>query len=183
MSGFDSVFTTTLGLEGGFVDDPRDSGGATRYGITERVARANGYAGSMGELPIAEARRIAKVQYWDTLRLDDVDRLSPAIAKELFDTGYNMGVAAAGRMLQRALNVLNRCGADYSDVTADGVVGPMTIAALRSYLTTRGPAGAAVVLRALNALQGAAYIELAERRAKDETFVYGWLKNRVEIGA
>lgn len=183
MSGFDSVFTTTLALEGGFVDDPRDSGGATRYGITERVARANGYAGPMRELPIAEARRIAKAQYWDTLRLDDVDRLSPAIAKELFDTGYNMGIVAAGRMLQRSLNVLNRQGADYGDLVADGVLGPMSIAALRAYLAKRGPAGAAVLLRALNALQGAAYIELAERRAKDEAFVYGWLKNRVEIEA
>lgn len=181
MSGFDSVFTTTLAVEGGFVDDPQDSGGATRYGITERVARANGYTGSMRELPLAEARRIAKAQYWDTLRLDEVDRSSPAIAKELFDTGYNMGIVAAGRMLQRSLNALNRQAADYPDVSADGLVGPMTIAALRAYLAKRGPAGVTVLLRALNALQGAAYIELAERRGKDEAFAYGWLKNRVEI--
>src|SRR5689334_18971880 len=63
VSGFDSVFTTTLALEGEYSDDPNDSGGATRYGVTERVARANGYTGPMRELPLADARRIAKSQY------------------------------------------------------------------------------------------------------------------------
>lgn len=181
MSGFDSVFNVTLAVEGDFVDNPNDSGGATRYGVTERVARANGYLGSMRDLPISEARRIAKAQYWDIMRLDDVDRLSPAIAKELFDTGYNMGPATAGRMLQRSLNALNRNAADYPDVGTDGVVGPMTVAVLRTYLLRRGSAGVVVLLRALNCLQGAAYIELAERRGKDEAFAFGWLKNRVEI--
>jgi len=38
-----------------------------------------------------------------------------------------------------------------------------------------------VLCRALNCLQGAYYIELAERREKDERFVYGWLKNRVVL--
>jgi hypothetical protein len=56
----------------------------------------------------------------------------------------------------------------------------MTIAALREYLSKRGPAdGAKVLLRALNALQGAFYIGLAESRPKDERFVYGWFFNRV----
>ncbi|KQU81624.1 MULTISPECIES: putative peptidoglycan-binding domain-containing protein [unclassified Rhizobacter] len=88
---------------------------------------------------------------------------------------------ATGTFLQRALNVLNMEGTWYPDVQADGRIGPMTIAALREYMRRRGAGGQVVLLRALNALQGAFYVELAERRAKDEAFVYGWLLNRVEI--
>lgn len=180
MTAFDEAFDKTLALEGGFVDDPKDSGGATRWGITERVARANGYAGEMRDLPVQEARRIAKAQYWDTLRLDAIAELAPAIAHELFDTGYNMGIGQAARFLQTSLNVLNRQGADYPDQAVDGVLGPVSIAALRAYLAKRAAKGGmTVLLRALNCQQGAAYIALAERRAKDEAFVYGWLLNRV----
>lgn len=177
------MFAATLGREGGFSDDPKDSGGATKYGITERVARAWGYTGDMRDLPLDDAEAIAKAMYWDPLRLDQVDELAPSVAHELFDTGYNMGIAAAGRILQRALNALNREQADYPDVEVDGVVGLMTIAALRAYITRarRGKQGVAVLLRALNVLQGAEYIAIAERSPPKERFVFGWLLNRVTV--
>jgi len=87
----------------------------------------------------------------------------------------------AGKYLQRSLNALNQRGTFYSDVPVDGDVGPVTIAALRTFLRLRGVPGTTVLLRALNALQGAFYIELAERREKDEDFVYGWLSNRINF--
>ena len=176
---FDACFDATLGIEGGYVDDPSDSGGATKYGITERVARAHGYRGDMRALSEAEARQIARSQYWDTLSLDVIDALSSAIAREMFDTGYNMGVGTVGGFLQRALNVFNHRGQDYPDMVVDGLIGPMTIAALRVYLGKRGKPGEVVLLRALNDLQGQRYISLAEARQKDEDYVYGWILNRV----
>lgn len=178
---FDSVFAETLALEGGYSANPADPGGATKWGVTERVARANGYRGDMRELPIEEARRIAKAQYWDVLRLDDIDRLSAPVAQELFDTGYNMGVGTAGRMLQRALNALNRQAADYPDVTEDGVVGPMTVQAMRAFLDKRAGQGAHALLKLLNVLQGAAYVEIVERRPQSEQFLLGWILNRVKL--
>lgn len=181
-SAFDSAFNDVLGIEGRYSDNPNDSGGATKYGITERVARANGYRGDMRALTEAEARVIAKNQYWDTLRLDMVAAASPAIAREMFDTGYNMGIGVAGKALQRALNAFNHRGADYPDVEVDGLVGPLTVDGLRAYLARRGREGEGVLLRAMNALQGVRYIELSEARQKDEDFVYGWIKNRVQIG-
>ena len=60
---FERAFEKLLGHEGGFVDHPKDPGGATRYGITQRVARANGYEGDMRNLPISEAKRIARKDY------------------------------------------------------------------------------------------------------------------------
>lgn len=179
--GFETAFAETVGIEGDFSDDPKDSGGATRFGITEAVARANGYTGPMRDLPIEIAKRIARIQYWDALRLDQVTDVAPSIALEMFDTGYNMGVGRAGQFLQRALNAFNREGKDYPDLVVDGVVGNMTLHALRIFIAKRGPEGEAVLHRTLNCLQGAAYIELAERRSKDERFVYGWIRTRVGI--
>lgn len=178
---FLTAFAVTVGLEGGFSDNPNDSGGATKYGITERVAREEGYDGDMRELPLEEAQRIAKVRYWDQLRLDAVAALSPSIAEELFDTSYNMGQGVAGRFLQRALNQFNQRGKHYPDITEDGLVGGGTLAALKAYLKKRGSSGEVVMLRALNAQQGGRYFDLTERRSKDEDFVFGWFLNRVVI--
>lgn len=181
MTNFDAAFAELLGIEGRYSNDHNDSGGATKYGITERVARANGYTGDMRVLSEDQARQIAKIQYWDILRLDEVASLAPSIARELFDTGYNMGVAVSGKYLQRALNAFNHRGADYSDMTVDGLIGPMSIAALRAFMGRRGREGETVLLRAMNALQGTRYIELTEMRQKDEDFVYGWILNRVSM--
>lgn len=179
MNLFDKCFDELLGVEGKYSNRASDSGGATKYGITERVARANGYTGDMRELTEAQARAIAKSQYWDTMRLDAVGALAPSVAREMMDTGYNMGIGVAGKYLQRALNVFNMRGAFYPDAAVDGLVGPLTIANLRAYMAKRGAAGEVVLLRALNSQQGAAYINLADARPKDEDYVYGWLLNRV----
>lgn len=177
---FDKAFTKTLGHEGGYVNDPKDSGGETIWGITKRVALAHGYKDEMRQMPQTVARTIYKRGYWDTLRLDTIDLYSEAIAEELFDTAVNCGVGTAGKFLQRALNVLNREGADFADMEVDGQVGAVTLHALKNFLTLRKENGAVVLLRALNSLQGAYYIELCERRQKDERFVFGWLLNRVK---
>ena len=114
---FDKAFDRLLGHEGGFVDHPRDPGGATRWGITQRVARAHGYQGEMRELPVAEARRVARIAYWDAVRADEVP---DAVRYDLFDAAYNSGPEQATKWLQRA------AGAD-----DDGKLGPKTLLAAR----------------------------------------------------
>jgi len=176
---FEDALRHTLGIEGGFTDDPADSGGATNWGITEGEARAFGYEGDMKSLPISTAKAIYRTNYWDKLSLDDVADLSADIALELFDTGVNCGTGFAGKSLQQALNVFNHQGKDYPDLKVDGLIGNGTMAALLSYLAHRGVEGEVVLMRALNAIQGARYIDIAERRPKDERFIYGWFLNRV----
>lgn len=173
------IINTIIATEAGFVDDPNDSGGKTRWGITKAVARANGYKGKMRKLPRETAFRIYKHRYWDALSLDAIELLSPRIAEEVADTSVNMGVSVAGRFLQRALNVLNRRGRDYHDIRVDGKVGRLTVKALRAYLRKRGKEGETVLYRMLNALQGARYVKLAERYEKNEEFEHGWFANRV----
>jgi lysozyme family protein len=166
--------------EGGYADHPADKGGPTRYGITEAVARAHGYAGAMAQLPREEAAAIYRRLYWLRPRFDQVARRAPRIAAELFDTGANMGPAVAATFLQRALTALNRGGSDYPDLTPDGRAGPVTLAALDAFLEVRGTdRGETVLLRALEALQGERYLRLAEKRPANEAFLYGWLANRI----
>ena len=55
------------------------------------------------------------------------------------------------------------------------------LAALRAFLGRRGDAGERVLLKALNCLQGARYIDLAQRRSANESFLYGWIANRVAL--
>lgn len=166
-------------VEGGYVDDPDDSGGETNFGITVEVARENGYAGPMIDMDLGVAVSIYEALYWDKLELDVIHHQAPAIAEELMDTGVNMGTARAAKFLQRSLNVLNKKGASYPDITVDGGIGQQTIQCFNSCLDIRGPRGATVLLRMLNALQGAFYVELAERRERDEKFIFGWFLNRV----
>ena len=104
---------------------------------------------------------------------------APALAAELFDTGINMGTGAATAFLQRALNALNREGRDFADLAIDRQIGPATMAALQAFLRKRGAGGEAVLLKAVEALQGAHYINIAEARPNQEAFVYGWLANRI----
>ena len=176
----DELIDGLLEREGGYVNHRADRGGPTNYGITEAVARANGYRGAMRELPRAEAAAIYKRLYWLRPRFDQVAKRSARLAAELFDTGVNMGPAVAATFLQRALSALNRNGGDYPDLVPDGRIGQSTLAALDSFLAVRGKAsGEVVLLRALDALQGERYLRLAERRPANEAFLYGWLANRV----
>lgn len=177
---FDHAFEDVLLVEGGYSDNPSDSGGRTMYGITESVARAHGYTGPMETLGLDDAKRIYKVAYWDSLKLDIISGLSEKVAFEIFDTGVNCGTGTAARFFQRSLNVLNRREALYPDLKIDGSIGPVTIDRFRNYLDARGRIiGETVMLNALDCLQGERYIVLAETREKDQNFVFGWLRNRV----
>lgn len=175
----DDLIDEVIGREGGYVNHPADKGGATRWGVTEAVARAQGYGGDMRALPRETAVDIYRRLYWTRPGYDRVAARAPSIAAELFDTAVNMGPDTASRFLQRALNALNRNARDYPDIAADGRVGPRTLAALGGFLEARGAAGERVLLKALDALQGERYVALAEQRPANEAFLYGWLAGRV----
>jgi lysozyme family protein len=189
----DGLIGALIEREGGYVANAADKGGPTCFGITQAVARANGYVGPMRDLPRGEAAAIYRRLYWLRPQLDEVAKRSPRVAAELFDTGANMGPAVAITFLQRALTALNRNGSDYPDLVPDGRIGPQTLAALDKFLELRGMSppvgvgggdqqaalGETVLLRALEALQGERYLRLAERRPANEAFLYGWLANRI----
>lgn len=116
---FDQAFDELLKHEGGFVNHAADPGGATRYGITEAVAREVGYRGDMQALPLDLAKRIYKERYWDAVRAEE---LPAAVRYAVFDAAVNSGVRQAVRWLQRAV-----------DANPDGIIGPQTLAAVQAH--------------------------------------------------
>lgn len=115
---FDQAFDILLRHEGGFSDHPADPGGKTRFGITEAVAREAGYRGDMRELPIDLAKRIYRDRYWNAVQAEE---LPDAIRYAVFDAAVNSGPRQAIRWLQRAVGVED-----------DGIIGPVTLAAVRA---------------------------------------------------
>jgi lysozyme family protein len=113
LGNFEDAWKELLGHEGGYVNHPSDPGGETNYGITKRVAVANGYTEPMKYLPEEKAKAIAKKVYWTPYKCD---QLPYKIAELLLDITYNGGYGV--KWVQRAVGV-----------TVDGVIGPKTIQA------------------------------------------------------
>ena len=175
----EKLIDDVIGREGGYTNHPADRGGATRWGISEAVARAHGYRGEMHGFPREEAVAMYRRIYWGRPGFDRIGDLALDIATELFDTGVNMGPGVAVSFLHRALNALNRGASDYADIVSGVRIDDATVAALSTFLAKRAPHGERVLMKALEALQGERYLDLAERRPANEAFLYGWLANRL----
>lgn len=175
----ESMIEATIGKEGGYSNHPADKGGPTNWGITERVARANGYTGDMRSLPREKAVAIYRQEYAIKPGFAAVAEIMPGVGEELFDTGVNMGPSIPAIWLQEWLNAFNDDGKLYPDIREDGDIGPGTLAALRAFRKARGAEAEPVLVRALNCSQGERYKTLSRNRAANEAFTWGWLRTRV----
>lgn len=171
MGSFEKAMEHIFKVEGGYSDHASDTGGKTRFGITEAVARKNGYFGTMQYLPQEIAVQIYKKDYWDKLSLNSVPY---PLDQKMFDIGVNMGVGVAATFLQRALNSL------VGDVKLDGQIGPKTLAVLDAFIAKRGGTGIDVLTKTINSLQCVRYLEIAERNPTQRVFLYGWIRARVD---
>ena len=179
----DQVITDVMKAEGWdtYTNDPTDAGKETRWGITLASARALGYAGPIKDLPEAVARAIYRKRYVDEPRFADVFAIEPNVGAELIDTGVNMGTAVASTFLQRWLNGFNDTGSRYGDLHVDGRIGAVTLDALRAFLRWRGPQGITALLRGLNGVQAARYLDITESNPSQRKYLLGWVLNRVEM--
>jgi lysozyme family protein len=165
MADFRLAVKHVLEVEKGFSNHKSDSGGETMYGITEKVARANGYKGQMKDLPLSLALMIYKKDFWDVLNLDLLT--NQTIAEIVFDIGVNGGIGRAGTFLQRAINLSTR-----ENIKVDGQVGRVTIGKANGLLG----ANVEKSVRILTALASAHYINCCEMAEKNEDFLFGWLR-------
>ena len=109
MSAFDRAFLMVLRHEGPYINDSRDPGGETQFGISKRA-----YPNvDIAKLTEAEASAIYRRDYWDAIK---GDKLPEKIAIAMFDTAVNMGVDKAIRLLQASLRIKQ-----------DGMMGPVTL--------------------------------------------------------
>ncbi len=171
---FPEACALVLRVEGGLVDDPRDPGGITNHGISLRFALSVGDldrdgrpdldvdgdgdtdADDIRALHPDDARDVYRKAFWEAARCP---ALPPAVAILLFDAAVNQGRGPAVTMLQDALGV-----------TADGRIGPQTVAA------------------ALRANQPALLAEYAARRAHRyattrnfDRFGLGWCRRLAHL--
>lgn len=94
MSDFDRAFKFLIGEEGGYVNDPADPGGETKYGISKRTYPTVDIAA----LTLDAAKSIYRRDYWDALGLDG-RKYGPALV--LFDCAVNQGIGAAKTLLSQ----------------------------------------------------------------------------------
>lgn len=114
---FDLALAFVLDREGGYSDHPRDPGGRTNMGITQRVALHWGFNGQLKAIPMIWVRRIYRSGYWDACRCDNLP--DHPLRLVVFDAAVHSGPGQSIKWLQSELGV-----------TVDGKLGPKTLGAV-----------------------------------------------------
>jgi len=154
MANYNLAIVKTLAREGGakFTDDPNDSGGATKYGISQK-AYPNLDIRSLTE---QQARDIYKRDYWDRIHGDDIT--SQTIAENIFDTAVNMGVKTASRLAQLSLDI----------TPADGIIGGDSLKIINN-------ANEELFIAGFTIAKIARYAAICNRDRSQTKFLLGWI--------
>lgn len=158
MSNFRKSIEIVLKHEGGYVNDPKDAGGETKFGISKR---------SYPHLDIKKLTRqqaidIYKKDFWDVNRFEEI--VSDDVATKLFDTTVNTGSVPAIKMAQRVCNILTN-----SKLKVDGIIGSKTISVVNSI-------GEKEFLEQFRELQKLHYEKIVLKDSSQKRFLEGWLK-------
>lgn len=153
MASFDKAIELVLEHEGGYVNNPLDPGGETKYGISKRAYPFEDIAG----LTLERAKEIYKRDYW---KYDAV--LDQRVANKLLDMAVNMGASQAHKIVQKALGI-----------TADGVFGPATLKAVNDAMPK-------TLLDEICARLCEFYCTIVLNSPEKKVFLLGWLRRGVK---
>ena len=159
-SAFEVAFRDLITNEGGYVNDPKDPGGETKYGISKRSYPKV----DIKNLTLDHAREIYFQDFWLDLRCDQIG--NDRVAIELFDTAVNMGHSAAIKILQSALNLFGET------LSLDGELGPKTMIACQCWCKKDPHA----LFKAMNGYQFMRYVAIVKHRVTSQRFIRGWMK-------
>lgn len=162
-SKFKEALKEVVLVEGGYSNHPDDKGGETMYGITKQKARENGYTGPMKDLPMEIVEKIYKKDFWR----NEFDEFNIEIAKFLFDMNVNHGYKGMSTILQKSINLLTR-----ENINVDGIAGKITYSRALKLNQER-------LFIMLFSYRCKFFIDIAEKNESQESFIFGWLKNRV----
>lgn len=163
-ANFLRCFTATLKHEGGYVNHPRDPGGATNFGVIQRTydayRRNKGLnTQSVREISKDEVAEIYRKQYWSKVNGDE---LPDGLDYVAYDAGVNSGPSRGAKWLQQALKV-----------TPDGVVGQITVDKARAASDKKAIVRLACQLR----------MGFLRRLGHWKTFRKGWTRRVTEVEA
>ncbi|HEY3930698.1 MAG TPA: glycosyl hydrolase 108 family protein [Candidatus Koribacter sp.] len=161
MADFQLAIPSVLAHEGGYVNDPSDIGGETKFGISKRSYPDLDIA----QLTSADAKAIYRRDFWTPLHLDEVTDQS--VATKLLDTAVLIGKSRAVKFLQRSVQ---SAGGGLVDV--DALMGPHTIAAVNQ-------SAPLLLLHSYRQLLATYYEGLVEAIPTDKKFLTGWLRRAV----
>lgn len=150
------IIKKTIGVEGGYVNDPVDPGGETKYGISKRTYPTV----DIKNLALEQAAEIYERDFWNRMKLSTFS--SQRIAWKVFDIEVNTG--RGDELLQTALGL-----------KADGLVGDKTIAAANSADVER-------LMDKLIELQAKRYVQIVAKDAVKLRFLTGWMNRAFERG-
>jgi lysozyme family protein len=188
-----------LGVERGFVDDPVDRGGTTKYGISLRFLVAEGTIDLDGDgradfdldgdgdidgidirkLTRGDAKFLYHHCFWRRL---DADALPRPVGEMLFDQAVNAGIGNARRLLQRAINrCLKRATSAPAQLKVDGAIGPATLQAM-NWVLRWGALGMPALTDAFRVEVRLRYRAIADRDPSQKKFLRGWLARADRLG-
>lgn len=147
----------------GYVNDPVDRGGETKFGVAQRANPDIDITG----LDWEAAKRIYFRRYWLVANCDDIALMSPRLAVLHFDGAVNHGVGRANRFLQRATRAAE-----------DGDVGPATLRALRMAIDSKGDIA---LCHSICDFREAFYEAIIARDPSQARFRNGWLRRINEM--
>lgn len=156
MSNFEKSITVVLLHEGGWVNNPKDPGGETKYGITKRSYPHL----DIKTLTKSKAKAIYKKDFWAPFNYDQIE--NDDVATKIFDTSVNMGSKRAFRFAQLAMNHLGH------KLKVDGIFGPKSVATINA-------TSSEAFLKAFRAIQSDYYRRLVAARPTLGVFLRGWL--------
>jgi lysozyme family protein len=157
---WDKCFQMVLVHEGGYVNDPRDPGGRTNLGVTQRAWEAylnrSSTEQEMRTLTPNIVKPFYKAMYWDKIK---GDQLPSGVDYAAYDLAVNSGVGRSAKYLQ-----------EIAGVTADGAIGPKSIEAIKA-CDPKELAGALCDMR----------LDFLKRLPTFATFGKGWSRRVAEV--
>jgi lysozyme family protein len=164
---FDKAVSKLLREEGGYVNDPRDPGGETKYGISKRWLLRMGLGMvNVSTITVPQASEWYRKHWWDEYQYGKVH--DQRVAEELLDMAVVAGPRAAHKCIQRAMIAVGWARGVPSNLIDDGVLGPISRNALQEY--TEDPALALALLAAFKSEQAGWF-----RGLDDKVYEKGWV--------
>lgn len=152
---FNEAFKRIMKSEGGYVNDPNDPGGETKYGVCKRSYPNE----DIKNLTLDRAKEIYHKDFWSPFFYDKVPH---SLAEKVFDTAINIGNKKAFKILQKSANKFG------ANLTEDGVIGNTSLTAILNL-------DEAKLLAEFRIQQAEYYKELVKNNPKLNKFLKGWL--------